>query len=621
MRSDAEEGAAPSPDELVHEDDSVIGRAFWLSLAVVAVAGGLVTLAWFVTRPSAPERGGSALPAAPPRHPPATVDPSRVPPIPMARIDSAAGIDFERVNGADGRKLLPETLGGGAGFVDVDGDGDADLVLVDGDRWPDGAADAPRGKGVVVFLNDGTGRFERAAETGLERPTQGMGLAAGDIDGDGRTDLAITSVDGVHLYRNLTEGGRVRFEDITERAGIADPGWSTAALFFDADGDGDLDLLVGHYVQWSPEIDLAVDYRLTGIGRAYGPPLGFEGTQLSLWRNEGNGRFTETAEEAGLHVRNAATGVPVAKTLGLLLEDVNGDDRLDLFVANDKTANFLFVNEGEGRFREVGVSAGVAYDRAGSATGAMGVDSARLRAPDEVAIAVGNFANEPTSLYIDRGGKLHFSDDALVEGVGAPSRSFLKFGTLFADLDLDGRADLLSANGHLEEQISVVQSSQQYRQPAQAFWQTPPGSPRSFIEIPARDLGDLPTPLVGRALASADIDGDGDLDFVITQPAGRVALFRNDQRQGHHFLRLRLRGAAPNPEALGARVECEAGGRTQVAWVNPSRSYLSSTELPLTFGLGDARSAKVRIRWPDGTKQELTVDADQLVEVKQPGRS
>lgn len=605
-------------DECVAEDDSVIGRAFWLSLAVVAALSVLVALVWFAQRPRSIDPGGSAITPAAPRRPAPAAPREALPAIPFTDITTSAGIDFARVNGADGRKLMPETLGGGAGFVDVDGDGHADLVLVDGDAWPDADRDAPRGRGVVIFLNDGAGRFTLATETGLERPIQGMGLAAGDFDADGRTDLAVTSVDGVRLHRNLSEPGRVRFEDVTDEAGIDDRGWSTAAVFFDADGDGHLDLLVGHYVKWSPEIDEAVDYRLAGIGRAYGPPHGFEGAHLSLWRNDGHGRFHEVAEASGLHVRNPATGAPVAKTLGLLVDDFNGDGLLDIFVANDTTANFLFINEGQGRFRESGASAGVAFDRAGASTGAMGVDSARLRTADEVAIAVGNFANEPHSLYIDRGGRLRFSDDSLVEGIGAPTRLSLTFGTLFVDLDLDGRPDLVSANGHLEDRISLVHSSQSYEQPAQVFWSTPPGAPRAFMEIPPSNLGDLARPLVGRALAAADIDGDGDIDLVITQPSGRIALLRNDQALGNRFVRLRLRGRTPNTEAIGARVECEAGGRTQVAVVMPSRSYLSSNELPVTFGVGRAERATVRIRWPDGSTQAIEPELDRLVEVVQP---
>lgn len=609
--------------ESVPVDDAVIGRVFWWSLMVVAGVALVVAAVWYARRPGPTAPSGSAERATAPLQSTPAAPAETVPSIPFVDVTRAAGVDFDRVSGADGRKLLPETLGGGGGFVDVDADGDADLVLLDGDAWPDAPSGAARGRGVVVLLNDGRGTFTLAPETGLESPGQLMGFAAADLDGDGLPELAVTSVDGVRLYRNATTRGKdaqVRFVDITDQSGIDDKGWSTTAMFFDADGDGALDLVVGHYVVWSPEIDLKVDYRLDGVNRAYGPPLGFEGTQLSLWRNDGKGRFTEVSESAGLRVVNASTGVAVAKTLGLLLEDINDDGRLDLFVANDRTANFLFENPGDGHFREIGAAAGVAYDRSGNATGAMGVDSARLRSPRDLAIAVGNFANEPSSLYCGRTDRARFSDDALVEGVGAATRLVLTFGTLFGDFDLDGRPDLAFGNGHLEEQIESIQASQQYRQRGQLFWNAGPTAPRLFVEIPSEKIGDLSKPIVGRALASADIDGDGDLDLLLTQPQGPALLLRNDQAIGHHFVRVRLRGAAPNTDAIGARVECEAGGATQVQWVQPSRSYLSANELPLTFGVGNATQAKVRIRWPDGALQEVTPELDRLTEVVQPQR-
>jgi len=602
--------AASHGAEVVPADDAIIGRVFWRSLIGVTVIAVIVSAIWFARRPRVVDPGGSTEPVAAPVRATPAAPADAVPSVPFTDITAAAGIDFDRVNGADGRKLLPETLGGGAGFVDVDGDGDADIVLIDGDAWPDAPKSARRGRGIVVYLNDGAGKFTLATETGLEAPAQLMGLAAADLDGDGLPELAVTSVNGVRLYRNESDA-LVRFRDITAESGIDDKGWSTTAMLFDADGDGALDLLVGHYVVWSPELDLQVDYKIDGVHRAYGPPLGFEGTQLSLWKNDGGGRFSEVAEQAGLQVLNKATGVPVAKTLAFALEDVNDDGRLDLFVANDRTANFLFENLGDGRFREIGAESGVAFDRAGGATGAMGADAARLRSPRELAIAVGNFANEPHSLYMARDGKVNFTDDALVEGIGAPTRLMLSFGTLFVDLDLDGRLDLVTANGHLEEQIESIQASQTYRQRAQAFWNAGPDAPRLFVEIDPKRIGDLARPIVGRALAAADIDGDGDPDLLISQPNGPPMLLRNDQSTGHRFVRVRPQGKAANTDAIGVRVECTVDGRTQVKWVNPSRSYLSANELPLTFGIGRATEATIRVHWPDGTVEDF-VTGDSL---------
>ncbi|MBX3354895.1 MAG: CRTAC1 family protein [Phycisphaeraceae bacterium] len=610
---------APHDEEHVPVDDAIIGRVFWRSLAVVTIVALVVSGIWFATRPRAAVTTGSSEPVAAPVQATPAAPPEAVPSIPFTDITRSAGIDFDRISGADGRKLLPETLGGGAGFVDVNGNGHPDLVLVDGDAWPDAPDGARRGRGTVIYLNDGRGNFTLAVDTGLEAPRQGMGFAAADLDGDGLPELAITTTEGVILFRNETVPGnsKVRFRDITEESGIRDQGWSTTAMFLDADGDGHLDLLVAHYVVWSPEIDFKVDYRLDGVNRAYGPPLGFEGTQLSLWRNDGAGRFTEVSAEAGLHVVNPSTGVAVGKTLGLLAEDFNNDGRLDLFVANDRTANFLFENLGGGRFREIGTAAGVAFDRAGASTGAMGVDAARLRTADEIGIAVGNFANEPHSLYMTRGGRLNFSDDALVEGVGAPTRLSLSFGTLFLDLDLDGRPDLVTANGHIEDQIESIQASQAYAQRAQAFWNAGAKAPRLFVEIPPEKIGDLARPVVGRALAAADIDGDGDIDLLITQPQGAVLLLRNDQALGNAFTRVRLRGSPPNRDAIGARVECISDAGTQVQWVQPSRSYLTANELPLTFGLGKSASATIRVRWPNGDMQEVPAVMRGLTEVTQ----
>ena len=246
-------------------------------------------------------------------------------------------------------------------------------------------------------------------------------------------------------------------------AGAADA-WSTGAAFFDLENDGDLDLFVCNYVRWSRQIDLALDYRLTGVGRAYGPPVNYEGTHSSLYRNEGDGTFADVSAGAGIEVANTATGVPVGKALAVLPVDVDVDGRTDLLIANDTVRNFFFHNLGDGVFEEVGELWGLAYGRNGEATGAMGLDVAHYRNDAEIGFAIGNFANEMTSLYLSQGDPTLYADEAISEGVGAPSRLALSFGVLFFDADLDGRQDLLQANGHLESEINAVDPSQTYEQ-------------------------------------------------------------------------------------------------------------------------------------------------------------
>ncbi|RMG30696.1 MAG: CRTAC1 family protein, partial [Gammaproteobacteria bacterium] len=542
--------------------------------------------------------GFSQFPLAPASAPKAPVHP---PPVPFTDITRAAGIDFVHVNGAWGRRLMPETMGSGAAFFDYDNDGDPDLFLVNSRYWPDHP-----GKGrprCALYRNDGHGRFEDvSAAAGLAIEDYGMGVAVGDYDGDGWLDLYLTSLHRNRLFHN----DHGHFRDVTDTAGVGggEHDWSTSAAFLDYDGDGDLDLFVLDYVQWSPRIDLKIDFRLAGLGRAYGAPTHFVGTFPHLYRNDGHGRFTEVSAQAGLHVTDAESGLPVGKGLGVVVTDIDDDGRPDLLVANDTAPNFLFHNLGNGRFEEIGALEGFAYDRNGKATSGMGIDAAHYRNDRELAVAVGNFANEMTSFYVTTGGRTPFSDDAVIEGLGPATRLALTFGVLFFDYDLDGRLDLFQANGHLEPEINRVQPSQHYAQPPQLFWNC--GSACGATFVPAPPLGDLGRPLVGRGAAYADIDGDGDLDLVVTQNGRRAVLLRNDQHTGHHWLRLRLVGRAPNRFAYGARVRLTAGGRTQQRYLSPARSYLSQVELPLTFGLGrQTHVDRIEIRWPDGRRQTV----------------
>jgi hypothetical protein len=600
-------------------DDRVIGRAMWWSVAVAAAVGGAVVAwrAWPRPVPAAPA-------AAPlPTGPSAVRPPVEVPPVPFEDVTAAWGIDFDRVDGADGRRFLPETMGGGVGIADVDADGDLDLLLVDGDAWPDAPAGARRGTGIATYVNRGANaspRFARAAATGLERAWAGMGLALADLDGDGRPEILATGVGGVRLFASdpTAPSDAPRWRDATAEAGLGSVGgWTTAAGFADLDRDGDLDLVLGRYVEWTPEIDLRVGSTLTGIGRAYGAPTGFEGADLSYLEQVAPMRFEDRSRERGFVATNPSTGRPLAKALGLVIDDLDGDSDLDVFVANDTVQNLLFANDGSGRFTERGVEAGVAFDRGGAATGAMGCDAARLRGDGSLAIAVGNFANEPASLYVTRDGR-RFDDDAIVEGISAATRPTLAFGVAFADLDADGREDLVLANGHIEPRIREVQSSQSYAQPAQAFWNTGGHGGPVLAEVPAAGLGALAAPAVGRGLAWADLDDDGRLDLVIGTVSGAPRVLRNAAPGGRAVSVRLVDGRSPgNREAIGARVVLRAGGGAQSRTLMPTRSYLSQVPAQAWFGLGPVDGpATIEVTWPDGSTSSHPIEPGARGEVE-----
>ena len=264
--------------------------------------------------------------------------------------------------------------------------------------------------------------------------------------------------------------------------------------------------------------------------------------------------------------------------------------------------NLVFLNRRDGTFQEIGAAAGVAFDNYGNTRGAMGIDAARFRNDDAIGLAIGNFANEMTALYVAQHSPTNFADEAITEGIGPASRLLLKFGIFFFDYDLDGWLDLLTANGHLEEEISKIQASQSYAQPAQLFWNAAAAGHVGFLVVPPEKAGrDLFQPIVGRGSAFADIDGDGDLDVVLTQVGGPPLLLRNDQQLGHRWLRLKLIGTTANHDAIGATVSLRAGGLTQTRHVMPTRSYLSQSELPITFGLGTTDQIEaLTVTWPGG---------------------
>ena len=605
-------------EELVRADDTIISTAFRWSVLVIVVGGLVAAGAVYLGRRTAKVAPPEAAPLVQPQAQERGGDP---PAVVFRDITRQAGIDFEHTNGARGGKYLPETMGGGCAFFDHDGDGDQDLLLVNSCAWPWDQIAGAEQPTMAFYDNDATGAFtEVTAAVGLDVSFYGMGAAVGDYDNDGDVDLFITAVGGNHLFENRSG----RFVEVTAAAGVAgaDDAWSAGAAFFDYDRDGDLDLFVANYVHWSRQVDEQINFQLIGVGRAYGPPHNFEGSQPYFYRNNGDGTFTELAEKIGLHVKNPATGVAVGKGLALAPCDIDEDGWMDIVVANDTVANFLYHNQRDGTFSEIGELAGVAYSGHGTATGAMGADSAHHRNDAALAFGIGNFANEMTSLYVSQGDPLLYADESITEGIGSVSRLMLTFGLFFFDYDLDGRLDLLQANGHIEDQINLVQPSQHYRQPAQLFWNCGFDRATCLVPVDGATAGDLAQPLVGRGAAYADIDADGDLDVLLTQTGGRPLLLRNEQTLNHHWLRLVLRGngTTSNRDAIGARVELSVGATRQYRQVMPTRSYLAQVELPVTFGLGTAdRIDRLTVIWPDGTIQDLTdVAVDRPVIVEQP---
>src|ERR1700730_5047041 len=320
-----------------------------------------------------------------------------------------------------------------------------------------------------------------------------MGGGGADYDNDGWIDLFVTAVGGNHLFRNV--GGHCT--DVTASAGVGghDDQWSTCATWLDYDRDGNLDLFVCNYVRWSKAIDLQQDFRLVGLGRAYGPPRTFEGTFPYLYHNDGHGRFTDVSSKAGVQIRNPNTHVPMAKSLGVGAVDLDADGCPDLVVSNDTVQNFVFHNERNGTFTEIGATAGIAFDPYGNSRSAMGIDAADFRNDGSLGIAIGNFANEMTALYVSQQAPLQFADEAIVAGIGPASRSALTFGVLFVDYDLDGRLDLLTANGHIEEAINTVQASQTYPQPPHLFWNAGAAGRATFAPVLPDAAGDLFRPM------------------------------------------------------------------------------------------------------------------------------
>jgi enediyne biosynthesis protein E4 len=505
----------------------------------------------------------------------------------LTDVTAAAGLDFRHNNGAFGAKYLPETMGPGCAFLDYDRDGWLDILLVNGQDWP---GHGKRRSTLKLFRNNRNGTFTdvtRAA--GLDVELYGMGVAVGDYDNDGFPDIYVTAVGQSRLFRNTGRGG---FVEVTRAAGLAPrTGFSTSALWFDYDRDGLLDLFVCNYVRWSAESDVRCS--LDGATKSYCTPEAYRGATCWLFRNRGNGTFEDVTAKAALFD-------PTSKSLGVAMLGVDGDGWPDLFVANDTQPNKLYRNNRDGTFTESAVGLGVAFSDDGRARAGMGVDVSDYRRDGKPAIAVTNFDSEMVGLYEREGSG--FVDRAMARGVAAASRDRLGFGCLFGDLDLDGYADLLAVNGHIDDSVRNVGRRRPHAQVPHLFLNA---RGQGFRDVAAEVGGEFAAPKVGRGLAFGDFDRDGDLDVLITTNGGPAHLYRNDLANGHRSIRFVLEGRASNRDAIGAVMHVfDATGR-QTQMVKSGSSYLSSSALPLTFGIATEREIrKAVVYWPSGQVQE-----------------
>jgi enediyne biosynthesis protein E4 len=526
-------------------------------------------------------QSGRSVPAPPAQRPvPAAVT--------FTDVTAAAGIRFRHNSGAFGRKYLPETMGSGAAVLDVDADGWQDVFFVNSTRFP-GRKDPASYPALYRNNRDGTFTdITRAA--GLLVEMYGMGAAAADYDNDGRTDLYVTALGANRLFRNA---GGLRFVDVTARAGVGDSGFSTSVAWLDYNRDGVLDLFVANYVEWSPQTDLFCT--LDGTLKSYCTPESYQGHSSTLYRGKGDGTFEDVTRAAGIYDPNG-------KALGVALIDYDNDGWMDLFVAHDTQPNRLYRNLGNGRFRDVGLMAGVAFSEVGAARAGMGVDAADYDDSGRQSLIVGNFSNEMMALYTNEGTGL-FIDEAPASTIGKASLLTLTFGAFFFDYDLDGRMDIFAANGHVADDISRVQPNVKYAQPPHLFRNA---GGRRFEDVTRRLGADFARPMVARGAAYADYDADGDLDVIVTTNNGPARLLRNDGGSRNRWIRVSVIGTRSNRSGIGTRVQAIVGDkRGPWAYVKTGSSYCSQSEMPVTLGLESAQRVSLRLTWPDGRVETI----------------
>jgi hypothetical protein len=506
----------------------------------------------------------------------------------LTDVTSQAGIVFHHNTGAYGGKLLPETLGSGCAFLDYDGDGWQDILLINSMDWP---GHKRQRSTMRLYRNNRNGTFtDVTRRAGLDVELYGMGVAVGDYDNDGYPDIFITCVGQNRLFHNT---GRGTFVDVTRKSGLhGRQAFSTSALWFDYDRDGLLDLFVCNYVNWSPEHDVFCS--LDGKHKSYCTPEAYRGETCWLFRNRGNGTFEDVTAASGVFDTSS-------KSLGVAMFDYDNDGWPDLLVANDTQPNKLYRNLRNGKFKDVAIEAGLAFSADGKARAGMGVDTGDIDGSGKTSVAITNFDNEMMGLY-QEGPSGAYEDVSMTAGVGAASKNTLGFGCCFLDLNLDGLLDLVVANGHIDETVRNIRGNVGYAQPPHLFLNEGGGK---FKDLAAEAGNSFARPKVGRGLAFADFDRDGDLDLLLTTNNGPAYLYRNDALKKRSSIRLHLRGTKSNRDAIGAKVRIFYNGRSQVRLVRSGSSYLSQSELAVTFGLGgEQKIERMAVEWPSGFGEE-----------------
>ena len=517
-----------------------------------------------------------------------------------------AGVDFRHVNGASPDKHLVETMGSGGLFFDYDDDGWIDLFLVDGGSFAD--RDVARRARHRLFRNRGNGTFQDvSAQSGIEHRDYGMGACAGDYDNDGRVDLYVTNVGPNTLYRNAGGG---RFTDVTQVARVGSPLWSTGCAFADLDKDGDLDLFVTNYVTADPSKNPYCGNASLNA-RGYCHPLNFDPLPNVIYRNDGNGTFTDVSQESGVAAFRG-------NGLGVVIADFDDDGWPEVFVANDSMPNFLFRRSGQWRsgqwrFEEFALRAGVAVAGDGKARAGMGTDVGDYDGDGHLDLVVTNLDFQMFSLF--RGLGRLFAYATPESGVGPATRPFVGFGVVFFDFDNDMQLDLAFANGHLMDNPLLRRAGSTYGQRNLLFRNI---APRRFADVTASAGPGFALEKVSRGLAAGDIDNDGDLDLLVTNNGQSADLIRNDGDHGYALL-VRLVGTQSNRDGIGARLRLTTGTRTQIREVKAGSSYLGQNDLRQHFGLGtNQRVDRLEVQWPSGRSDVVpNVSANQIITIRE----